>query len=46
VGNLASASVLFVLRDVLEAGRPAPGGKALLAAVGPGFGSEMLLLEG
>ncbi len=45
VGNLASASVLFVLRDVLESGRPAPGGKVLLAAVGPGFGSEMLLLE-
>jgi len=44
VGNLASASVLFVLRDVLESRMPEAGGKALMAAVGPGFGSEMLLL--
>jgi alkylresorcinol/alkylpyrone synthase len=46
VGNLASASVLFVMQDILKAGRPGPGKKALLAAVGPGFGSEMVLLEG
>lgn len=46
VGNLSSASVLFVLRDTLAAGRPAPGEPALLLAMGPGFCSELVLLEG
>lgn len=45
VGNLASASVLFVLGEVLQSGRLAEGKKALLAAVGPGFGAELVLLE-
>jgi alkylresorcinol/alkylpyrone synthase len=43
VGNLSSASVLFILGDVLEAG-PAPGEKGLLVALGPGFAAEMLVL--
>jgi alkylresorcinol/alkylpyrone synthase len=46
VGNLSSASVLFVLRDTLAAGRPAAGEPALLLAMGPGFCSELVLLEG
>ncbi|ACO32650.1 MULTISPECIES: 3-oxoacyl-[acyl-carrier-protein] synthase III C-terminal domain-containing protein [Acidobacterium] len=45
VGNLSSASVLVVLDDVMKQHRPAPGTKSLLAAMGPGFCAEMLLLE-
>lgn len=44
-GNLASASVLFVLDSVLKRGL-APSERGLLLAVGPGFGTEMLMLEG
>jgi alkylresorcinol/alkylpyrone synthase len=43
VGNLSSASVLFILEDVVE-DRPAPGEKGLLVALGPGFAAEMLVL--
>jgi alkylresorcinol/alkylpyrone synthase len=45
VGNLSSASVLFVLGDHLEAGEARPGELGLLAAMGPGFSAELLLLE-
>lgn len=45
VGNLSSASVLVVLEDVMRNRRPAPGTLGLLAAMGPGFCSELLLLE-
>jgi alkylresorcinol/alkylpyrone synthase len=45
VGNLSSASVLVVLEDVLKNRRPEPGTLGLLAAMGPGFCSELLLLE-
>jgi alkylresorcinol/alkylpyrone synthase len=45
VGNLSSASVLFVLGDLLEAGEAREGERGVLAAMGPGFCSEMLLLE-
>jgi alkylresorcinol/alkylpyrone synthase len=45
VGNLSSASVLFVLRDVLDGARPEPGDRGLLVAMGPGFCSELVLLE-
>jgi len=44
-GNLSSASVLFVLEEVMERRRPAPGTLGLLAAMGPGFCSELVLLE-
>jgi len=44
VGNLSSASVLFVLADVL-ADPPAPGTFGLLLAMGPGFCSELVLLQ-
>ena len=44
-GNLSSASVLMVLNDVMRECRPAAGTRSLLAAMGPGFCSEMLLLE-
>jgi alkylresorcinol/alkylpyrone synthase len=45
VGNLSSSSVLYVLRDTL-AQRPAPpGSPGLLMAMGPGFCSELVLLQ-
>jgi alkylresorcinol/alkylpyrone synthase len=45
VGNLSSSSVLFVLADLLNSGDAQPGDHALLAAVGPGFCSELVLLQ-
>jgi alkylresorcinol/alkylpyrone synthase len=45
VGNLSSASVLCVLEDVMKNRRPEPGTLGLLAAMGPGFCSELLLLK-
>src|SRR6202048_971281 len=45
VGNLSSASVLVVLEDVMRNRRPAPGTLGILAAMGPGFCSELLLLK-
>jgi alkylresorcinol/alkylpyrone synthase len=45
VGNLSSASVLFVLGDLLEAREARPGDLGLLAAMGPGFSAELLLLR-
>jgi alkylresorcinol/alkylpyrone synthase len=44
-GNLSSASVLMVLNDVMREHRPPRGTRSLLVAMGPGFCSEMLLLE-
>jgi len=44
VGNLSSASVLFVLGDALAEGHPA-GTLGLLLAMGPGFCSELVLLQ-
>ena len=45
VGNLSSASVLVVLEDVMKNRRPEPGTLGLLAAMGPGFCSELILLR-
>lgn len=45
VGNLSSASVLFVLGDLLDSGEAREGDYGLLAAMGPGFGAELLLLR-
>lgn len=44
-GNLSSASVLFVLREWLTKRRLRSGDYGLLAAFGPGFSAEMLLLQ-
>lgn len=44
-GNLSSASVLMVLNDVMREHRPTKGSRSVLVAMGPGFCSEMLLLE-
>ncbi len=45
VGNLSSASVLVVLEDVMKNRRPEPGTVGVLAAMGPGFCSELVLLK-
>ena len=45
VGNLSSASVLFVLRDLFDAGEAEPGEHGLMIAMGPGFGAELVLLR-
>lgn len=44
-GNLSSASVLMVLQDYLTRRRAEPGTYSLLAAMGPGFCSELVLLQ-
>lgn len=47
-GNLSSASVLHILRDILEGRgveKPNKGTLGLLLAMGPGFCSELVLLE-
>jgi alkylresorcinol/alkylpyrone synthase len=44
-GNLSSASVLVVLEEFLTKRRPALGTYSILAAMGPGFCSELVLLR-
>jgi len=45
VGNLSAASVLCVLEDYLANHRGASGSHSILAAMGPGFCSELVLLQ-
>jgi alkylresorcinol/alkylpyrone synthase len=45
VGNLSSASVLFVLGDMMEAGTARPGDWGVMMAMGPGFCAELVLLR-
>jgi len=45
VGNLSSSSVLHVLRDTLDKRSPSPGTPGMLMAMGPGFCSELVLLQ-
>jgi alkylresorcinol/alkylpyrone synthase len=44
-GNLSSASVLLVLEEFMIRRRPEPGTYGLLAAMGPGFCAELVLLR-
>jgi len=44
-GNLSSTSVLLVLEKFMGKRRPEPGSLSLLAAMGPGFCSELVLLR-
>jgi alkylresorcinol/alkylpyrone synthase len=44
VGNLSSASVLVILRDVL-ARQPRVEGSGMLFAMGPGFAAELVALQ-
>jgi alkylresorcinol/alkylpyrone synthase len=45
IGNLSSASVLFVLGDFLADGQARPGDYGMVIAVGPGFCSELVLVQ-
>ena len=45
VGNLSSASVLLVLEEFMNRRRPALGSYSILAAMGPGFCAELVLLR-
>ena len=45
VGNISSTSVLLVLEDVYSHRRPERGTLSILAAMGPGFCAEMVLLR-
>jgi alkylresorcinol/alkylpyrone synthase len=45
VGNLSSASVLLILEQTLQRRPPAPASKGVMLAMGPGFCSELILLE-
>ena len=45
MGNLSSASVLAVLEMTMTRARPEPGTWSILAAMGPGFCSELVLLH-
>jgi alkylresorcinol/alkylpyrone synthase len=44
-GNLSSASVLFVLNDLIDSGDARQGDYGMMIAVGPGFGAELALLQ-
>ena len=44
-GNMSSASVLLVLEDFMQNIRPKAGSYSILAAMGPGFCAEMVLLR-
>jgi alkylresorcinol/alkylpyrone synthase len=45
LGNLSSASALFVLRATLDAREASAGDYGMLIAMGPGFCSELVLLQ-
>jgi alkylresorcinol/alkylpyrone synthase len=45
IGNLSSSSVLHVLRDTLDKHSLLPGTPGMLMAMGPGFCSELVLLQ-
>jgi alkylresorcinol/alkylpyrone synthase len=45
VGNLSSASVLFVLGEMMESQEPRPGDWGVMMAMGPGFCAELVLLR-
>src|SRR5262249_21372076 len=45
VGNLSSATILFILQEWIEKRPLHPGDHALAAAFGPGFSAEFLLLQ-
>jgi alkylresorcinol/alkylpyrone synthase len=45
-GNMSSPTCLFVLERLLASGEVAAGEHAVLAALGPGFSSELVLMRG
>jgi len=45
-GNMSSPTVLFVLKEFLCSGEIQSGDYGLVTALGPGFSSEMILIQG
>jgi alkylresorcinol/alkylpyrone synthase len=45
VGNLSSASVMFILDDLLEKNAAQPGDYGMMIGMGPGFSVELVLLK-
>ena len=45
LGNMSSATVVFVLEETLRSGQPVPGDWGLMIALGPGFAAEGALLR-
>lgn len=45
IGNLSSASVLFVAAEFLESDATRPGDYGILLSMGPGFGGELVLVQ-
>jgi predicted naringenin-chalcone synthase len=43
VGNLSSASIFVVLKNLFDRHTPPPGAQGFVAAFGPGFSAEMCL---
>lgn len=44
-GNMSSPTVLFVLDYIMKHSRPQPGDYGLVAALGPGFSAEQVLIR-
>lgn len=44
-GNMSSPSVLFVLKSILDSGKPAPGKRCLALSFGAGFSAYAMLAE-
>lgn len=44
-GNLSSASVLFMLEDIIKSEAAKPGDYGVMIAMGPGFSVELVLFE-
>jgi len=44
-GNMSSPTVLYVLREFMDCGRPNGGEYGIVSALGPGFSSELLLFR-
>ena len=44
-GNLSAASIFYVIEDFLKSSKPEPGALGMLAAFGPGFSTEMALMQ-
>lgn len=45
IGNLSSASVLFILDQLLKSGRPQSGDRGVMMAMGPAFCAEAVRLQ-
>lgn len=44
-GNMSSATVMFVLDEIVRSGEPRAGHWGMMIALGPGMGAELALLR-